>query len=599
MADRAKMIDWDEVIRTLDANFHFRTPSQGAGHRQSYRASSNGPTLDIWVEDSSMFIELPIKVPELSEHQVNNTMPSQNRFRYSVNDGIGILAGIKALNGVAKEIKSFQQPNHINQKLNISNMENIPLNTILYGPPGTGKTYQTAKHAVEICDGSAPKDRKELMARYKELKEAGRVVFVTFHQSFSYEDFVEGIRPEVKDEKLNYEVKDGVFKRVCELAKKNVSLKSGASEKLLKGKRVFKMSLGNTLDPAEAGVYRDCIANNYVLLGYGGGLDYSQCQTMADVINKYREFDPEAKDRDYNITAAHYLKNEMQIGDIVIISDGNTKFRAIGQISGDYKHVSRDDGFDQMRPVEWLAIFEDSLNVDVILSKRLSQMSIYLPDPSAIKWSALESLLMPGKQNYVLIIDEINRANISKVFGELITLLEPDKRIGQDNELSVVLPYSGDDFSVPDNIYLIGTMNTADRSIALLDTALRRRFDFVEMMPEPQLLGEVEGINLEQILQSINKRIEHLYDRDHTIGHAYLMSCISLIDLNQAFRRKIIPLLQEYFYEDWSKVKLVLNDSEGLFISARNSIISGDDDGREIYGVNSIDFSADAFRNIY
>ncbi len=130
-------------------------------------------------------------------------------------------------------------------------------------------------------------------------------------------------------------------------------------------------------------------------------------------------------------------------------------------------------------------------------------------------------------------------------------------------------------------------------------TALRRRFDFVEMMPEPQRLGEVDGINLAQMLQSINKRIEHLYDRDHTIGHAYLMSSTSLIDLNQAFRRKIIPLLQEYFYEDWSKVKLVLNDSEGHFISAKTSTISGDDDSREIYGVKATDFTLDAFRNIY
>lgn len=598
MVDSINQISWDEAIRTLDANFHFRSPSLGDGRRRSYRATSNGRTLDIWIEGNAIFIELPVMVSELSDSQLSNSPSIQNRYRYSIANNFDLLAGIKALNGGAKVSQSIQPSIQINEKSSSSNMGNIPLNTILYGPPGTGKTFQTARHAVEICDSSAPEDRKELMARYKELKEAGRVVFVTFHQSFSYEDFVEGIRPEVKEEKLNYEVKDGVFKRICELAKKNVSLKSGASEKILKGKRVFKMSLGNTLDPAEAGIYQECIANGYVLLGYGGSQDYAQCKTLADVIGKYREYDPNAKDRDYNITAAHYLKNEMQIGDIVIISDGNTKFRAIGQIGGDYKRILRDDGFDQMRPVEWLAVFEDSLNIDVILSKRLSQMSIYLPDPSAIKWSALESLLMPGKQNYVLIIDEINRANISKVFGELITLLEPDKRIGTENELSVALPYSGEDFSVPDNLYLIGTMNTADRSIALLDTALRRRFEFVEMMPEPERLGVVAGINLANMLQSINKRIEHLYDRDHTIGHAYLMSSSTLTDLNEAFRRKIIPLLQEYFYEDWSKVKLVLNDTNGHFITFNRSTITGDDDSRDIYSINTIDFPVEAFSNI-
>ncbi|EOH2390167.1 McrB family protein, partial [Campylobacter jejuni] len=169
------------------------------------------------------------------------------------------------------------------------------------------------------------------------------------------------------------------------------------------------------------------------------------------------------------------------------------------------------------------------------------------------------------------VIDEINRGNVSKIFGELITLIEPSKRIGEKEELKVKLPYSGEEFGVPKNVYIIGTMNTADRSITSLDTALRRRFEFIEMMPDVSKLSmDCEGINLQELLKAINTRIEYLLDREKTIGHAFFISVENLESLKKVFKNRIIPLLQEYFYNDYALIDAVLNKNGMLEISVEN-----------------------------
>ena len=269
-----------------------------------------------------------------------------------------------------------------------------PLNTILYGPPGTGKTFHTSEYCVEICDGQSERLKDEIRSRYRQLVEADRVEFVTFHQSYGYEEFVEGLRPDTGragSAGFSLVPTAGVLKRIAERAREN------------------------------------------------------------------------------------------------------------------------------------------------------------------------------SEEAYVLVIDEINRANVSKVLGELVTLLEEDKREGADNEVKLTLPYSEDSFSLPRNLYILGTMNTADRSIALLDTALRRRFEFKEIPPEPGILSEFSestGIDLPEVLGAINTRLEWLLDRDHIIGHAWFMGLDSKADVDRVMRHKIIPLIAEYFYDDWNKVQAVLGGGD-------------------------------------
>ncbi|MCB9902868.1 MAG: AAA family ATPase [Planctomycetes bacterium] len=444
-----------------------------------------------------------------------------------------------------------------------------PLNQILYGPPGTGKTYRTRELALEICGIDADEDSAQL--EYKKLIESGRVGFVTFHQSYSYEDFVEGIRPDLDNESasIRYELKDGIFKTMCARARRFTSPVATTPRHSIDGARVWKMSLKSSAATSED-LFQDCVSGSCILLGWGEDVDLSEASDRASVIAAIEKVRGKIRSTSYEITAVHLFRNEMQVGDIVVVPDGSQRVRAIGRVTGPYAGL--DEATDwHKRPVEWLAIFEPSIPREELgATNRFSAQTIYSLPADRIDRAAVATLIAQASQGdvdlgtalpCVLIIDEINRANVSKVLGELITLIEPDKRLGARNELEVTLPYSRQRFGVPSNLYLVGTMNTADRSIAFLDVALRRRFTFTELMPDPALVDEhvdVPGISAGELLRCMNERIELLLDRDHTIGHAYFFEVDSLRQLRDRFTRRIIPLLQEYFYQDGRKVAQVL-----------------------------------------
>ena len=410
-------------------------------------------------------------------------------------------------------------------------MPTQPLNQILYGSPGTGKTYNTINKALKIIIEQQPNDkikillekethtkeeRKELKAKFEEYKNAGQIEFVTFHQSYGYEEFVEGIKAETKEDNISYEVKPGIFKKLSKKALQNFN----QSKENHKNKKDFET------------VFKELI------------LDKLMDDQKLEIKMKKSSF---------------FIKE---------IDENKISFDKAG---GESQHVLLIKNLKNM--------YDDGENKIIIggLSQYYNPLLEYLLTNSEIKEKV-------SLRNYILIIDEINRGNISKIFGELITLIEPSKRIGGYEEIRVKLPYTGDDFGVPQNLYIIGTMNTADRSIALMDTALRRRFHFEEMMPNPDLLKEEDGkeivvkdINIKSLLKTINKRIEYLYDRDHTIGHAYFMSLKDIeneddkkAELDNIFRNKIIPLLQEYFYDDWEKIQMVLGDHPEQFKKKSN-----------------------------
>ncbi len=461
-----------------------------------------------------------------------------------------------------------------------------PENLILYGPPGTGKTYDTATEAVRLCGEPVPKDRAQLMATYQRLLAARRIAFVTFHQSMSYEEFVEGLRPETPGAEgqeldtddfdaagFRLKVEDGIFKRTCEQARLDPGEDSG-NRQLDRTRPIFKVALGRRFQEEEQ--IKDALDADEIRHGWSGQIDWSD-----DRFDDWAEIKTELESRAGKeisgyageLVCTYSFRSDMQVGDYVAVSDGRDRLRAFGTIESDYFFEADTEHHPHRRRVQWLWRDDNGTERARFYPNGFRQHTVYKLNGALVDWDGLEEVVfgvdrsIPAEsaRPHVLIIDEINRANISKVFGELITLLEPDKRLRAENEIRLTLPYSKRLFGVPANLHVIGTMNTADRSIALLDTALRRRFTFREMMPNASVLEESAqkcGVDLPRLLSTINERIEYLYDREHQIGHAYFTACSSRADVDEVMRHKVIPLLAEYFFEDWAKIAAVLGDLE-------------------------------------
>ena len=401
----------------------------------------------------------------------------------------------------------------------------MPLNQILYGPPGTGKTYQTINKAVSIAsqEFNLNQERDLVKKEYQRLVDAGQIVFTTFHQSMSYEDFVEGIKPEIEEDSegvktVIYEIKKGIFREISENAQK-VKLQSEE----VSSEYTFEDAWDDLLSESGEHINRE----QFMMLGIqtiGMGLNII---AITDKGNLKVQPQSSKEAREYTVSFSRAKKLQEAFPDLTVIKNIDKEFRAVigGSNSTAYWAVLK-----------------------------------YINDKIKGKTKSTTQEIPLPPVPYVLIIDEINRGNVSQIFGELITLIEEDKRVGNAEELQLTLPYSKTRFGVPANLYIIGTMNTADRSVEALDTALRRRFNFEEMLPNHEILDgkEIGGIALDQLLSVLNKRIEILLDRDHTIGHSYLINVQSEEDLKYAFKNNIIPLLQEYFYGDYEKTGLVL-----------------------------------------
>lgn len=425
-------------------------------------------------------------------------------------------------------------------------------NIILYGPPGTGKTYGAMRiiEAYERLIGNP--------VSFETVRSESRANFITFHQSFSYEEFIEGLRPETSEEgEIRYQVKNGIFKRISEDCKID-EMKGNADEIIPEltnsNSKVWKVSLGRR--DADSIIYETFMRNNQIGIGYGPDMDIS---------DEHERFILQADPSKMSL----YLRDKMQIGDLVLIFNSVRSIRAIGVVTSDYIYSNQDGiRYPHRRNVQWLKRCEKE-PIDIYKlnnNKQLTLSSLYelkITVSDVLNLLEDKKVVSKTRKPYYLIIDEINRGNIAKIFGELITLIEKDKR----ETLTSVLPYSGQEFSIPKNLFIIGTMNTSDRSIALLDTALRRRFAFIEVAPDPLKIGDHDAkiggyVSPIKLLQAINKRISEKIDRDHRIGHSYFMDDVfNKQDLYYVWYYKVLPLLMEYFYHDVSQISEIVTEN--------------------------------------
>jgi 5-methylcytosine-specific restriction protein B len=428
-----------------------------------------------------------------------------------------------------------------------------PLNLVLYGPPGTGKTFQTVDRAVAIIDPGFSGDRTERKRRFDDLYAQGRIEFVTFHQSYSYEDFVEGIRPvldtDEESDSPRYECRPGAFKRLSINALFDCLQESQGGRAHVPFDVLWNALLEKIETEPDARYPGLSERTSYQLsLTLRGNIEGNNVISNKTFLCTRKVLEP--------VFDAKRAQDSITVAEVMEIAERGCHSQFVAAVFNELRRIEKARFAGKPHPQSTLHSAEQrSQAVQRFLDER--KKSGYQLKPEA-QWN-----------KYVLVIDEINRGNISKILGELITLLEPDKRLRagmNESSLTVTLPYSGEKFAVPSNLYVLATMNTADKSIALVDIALRRRFLFKELGVDLELCaGLTEEMRL--ALAELNRRIVLRKDRDHQIGHAYFMNVTDEASFDENCRRQIIPLLQEYFYNDWDGLRYVLGEGPaGVFI---------------------------------
>ncbi len=517
----------------------------------AFHTLNNNPAFDVEIDVDEKIEDNPFKAERVKRRD-------ETRLRIPVNQDFpqdwttlinSIYHHVEILTQKYEKLIGIQKPD----KTAVPEIsKRMSLNNILYGPPGTGKTYHSINYAVSIVENKpvdeiCQEERSLVKQRFDKYIDEGQIVFCTFHQSLGYEDFIEGIKPvepESEDEQLSYAVEDGIFKQMC------VNASFSFVQENITQETEIALDFSSAYDEYIDSVNEQIIKGEKVKLQtISGGL------VLVDSITKNNNIRIKHVNgtREYTISKNRLAKLAQAFPDLGQLTNINNQFRS--EIGG-----SNSSAY-------WAVLNtikrRSNQKINITKARIVSDKKYSYNDKKRIIETLKNDDFKRGNQKqYVLIIDEINRGNVSQVFGEIITLMEEDKRLGAAEALKAILPYSKENFGVPCNLHIIGTMNTADRSVEALDTALRRRFSFINIEPEPDKLKTTsDGINLTEMLRTLNNRLSILKDSDHTIGHAWLWNVSNVDQLREVFRVKILPLLREFFYNDYEKLGLVLGDA--------------------------------------